>query len=387
MPNLYDYLNWRGDLSLKQAPFNDIDALILSRVSYLPFDGIVPESFKECISLGEANAALEAAGDSVHYMMKADKALLPAAAACPRFSPMLLSGFTNRIDAGLEKQFSAMVIAPGEGRHFISYRGTDNSMVGWKEDFNMSFMRNVPSQLEAVSYLEDAVEALRGQLVLGGHSKGGNLAVYAAAFCRPGAQKRVAKVYNYDGPGFHAEVMAEPGYLAVRERVATIVPQSSVVGLLLEHEENFGIIKSSQRSVMQHDLYSWEVLRDDFIYLDETTGSSRFLDKTLRVWLAEMSSEERAAFIEGLYSIINATNSKNLKELSAKKWYEHARAGLKALIGLDEHTRMVLGKTLLSLVSAAKDNLNIFLPDFLNRSNGLKKLEEQNGDEGPTDAA
>lgn len=379
MSDLYDYLNWRGDLSLKQAPLNNIDTLILSRVSYLPFAGIVSGNFKERTSLAEAERALAAAGESAHYIMEADRALLPALAACQRFRPMLLSGFVNQVDDRTEKQFSALVVAPGDGTHFISYRGTDDTMTGWKEDFNMSFMTKVPSQLEAVFYLEAAARSLRGKLSLGGHSKGGNLAAYAAAFSRPRVQRRILKVFNYDGPGFHAETLAEPGFAAVRDKIVTIVPQSSVVGLLLEHEENFSIIQSKYSGFMQHDLYSWSVMRDDFIYLDAMTGGSRFVDQTLRAWLGEMSIAERSAFIEGLYSIINATRAKNLRELSARKWYEHARAGLKALIGLDEHTRMVLGKTLLALIAAARGNLHIFLPEFMHRQNGVKKPGVQNG--------
>lgn len=375
MPNLYDYLKWRGDITIKQAPINIIDAMILSRISYLPFCGIVPESFKEKISMAAANEALQADA-SAHYIMQADRDLLPSVAACPRFSSMRLSGFVNSIDNTQQKQFSAMVVEPGDGTSFVSYRGTDDSLIGWKEDFNMSFMKEVPAQLEAVAYLEAAAASLRGKFLLVGHSKGGNLAAYAGAFCKPKTQKRIMGIYNFDGPGFHAETMAQPGYVAIRDKISTIVPQSSVVGLLLEHEEDFSIISSSQMSFSQHDLYSWEVMAADFIYLDTMTSSSHFVDSTIRCWLAEMSTEERSAFIEGLFSIINATNSNNLKELTAKKWYEHARASLTAIINLDDHTRMVLGKTIGALMGAAKDNLHIFLP-FLEKKRGAKKTGEK----------
>lgn len=379
MPNLYDYLDWRGDLPIKKVPLCAVDTLILSRVSYLPFGGIVPSGFKEGVSVAEANAALEKAGDSAHYIIQRDRALLPAVAATPRFSGMQLCGFVNQFDERVEKQFSAMVIKPGDGGNFISYRGTDDTIIGWKEDFNMSFMTRVPAQLEAVKYLEEAARRLRGPLVLGGHSKGGNLAVYAAAFCPPKVQKRVQAIYNYDGPGFHAATMAEPGYAAVRGRTNTIIPQSSVVGLLLEHAEDYRIIGSSQAGLMQHDLYNWDVLRDDFVYLDTVTSSSRFIDKTLHDWLAGLDYEARSAFIDALFSIINATNSTNLKELTAKKWYEHAKAGLRAVIDLDDETRAVLGRTLLALVKSAKDNIDVFMPDFMTRKKleGKKPLEQK----------
>lgn len=376
MPSLYDYLDWRGDLSLEQAAFNHVDSMILSRVSYLPLDGIVPEDFKQGISIAGAGQALGAAGDSAGYIMKADKALLPALAAAPRFSGMRLSGFVNRIDDEAEKQFCAMIIRLENGLNYLSYRGTDDTLVGWKEDFNMSFMSKVPSQLDAVAYLEEAAGSLRGDFILGGHSKGGNLAVYAASFCSRRVQKRVAAIYNFDGPGFHPEVIGHPGYLAVRGRIKSVIPQSSIVGMLLEQHDGYSIIRSSQSGFMQHDLYSWEVLRDGFIYLDDISDGSRFMDNTLRAWLAEVDAAQRSLFIDGLYSVISATQAKNFKELTGKKWYEHGMAGIKALINLDENTRMMLGKALWALVKAGKDNLHIFMPDFIKKGKDAKKMED-----------
>lgn len=365
MPNLYDYMKWRGDLSIEQDGLNDVDYLILSRISYLPFDGIVPEGLDNGVSIAEAAAVLLADGDSRRYIMRADKDLLPAAATCERFRSMLLSGFVNQIDVEKEKQFSAMVISIGNSEHFISYRGTDDSMIGWKEDFNMSFMPQVPAQLEAVNYIEKIAPQLSSlfrndNLLVGGHSKGGNLAVYASAFCSPKIQKRIARIYNFDGPGFHTETLAQQGFERIGDKICTMLPQSSIVGMLLEYEGEYSIVQSLESGYMQHDMYTWEVMGKELVLLDTVTNSSRFIDRTLKTWLADMNTEQRAAFIEGLYGVINATNSRNLGELSARKWYEHAIAMVKALINLDEHTRMVLGKTLLALAKVAKDNFYIY---------------------------
>ncbi|NLL41787.1 MAG: DUF2974 domain-containing protein [Firmicutes bacterium] len=354
MATLFDYLKWRGDLSLQQTALNEIDSLILSRLSYLPWDGIVPASFGREISVAEAGEIFFAQDDpQENLIMKADLPFLQAVAASPRFANMTLCGYTNQVDPAREKQFAALVIKAAPELAYVSYRGTDLSLAGWKEDFNMSFCTPVPAQLDAVQYLNDAAGTLPGFLGAGGHSKGGNLAVYAASFCKPEVQDRLVFVHNHDGPGFDACVLESEGYRRVAERIKTFIPQSSVVGMLLQHEEDYFVVRSKQVGLMQHDLFSWEVERDQFVYLDQVTDQSKFIDHTLKTWLTHLPPEQREQFVDTLFSILEATNASTLRELTLN-WHKNARIVLRSIREMDDEMRRNISHALGLLLEAAK---------------------------------
>ena len=379
MANLFDYLKWRGGLSLEQTPINDIDSLILSRLSYLPFDGIVPPSCTDTITIAEAARDLlnrETLEDEL--IMKADLPFLHEVGASRRFANMRLCGYTNQVDPNAEKQFAALVIRVAPLYSYVSYRGTDLSLAGWKEDFNMSFCTPVPAQIDAVTYLNEVATTLRGRLFVGGHSKGGNLAVYAAAFAKPEVQERILFVHNHDGPGFDACVLESEGYRRISERIKTFIPQSSVVGMLLQHEEDYYVVHSTQIGLMQHDLFSWEVDRDQFVYLDEVDEHSRFVDHTLKTWLTQVSPEQREQFVDALFSILEETNASSLKELTAN-WHKNAIIVLKSIRSMDDEMRHNISQALRLLFEAAKQTVrgsiqrNAPKPKFLQQRRPQKK--------------
>lgn len=359
MTNVFDYLLWRGDLKLDTVPFNDVDALILSRLSYIPFDGIVPEDFaKDAVLLKEAAKTCLAmaekapAGKQV-FRMEDDPRLLSALLESPRFSDMRLTGYVNRFDPEKEKQFSAItVILEPDKTNFVAYRGTDGTLVGWKEDFNMGYQSAVPAQLDAVDYLEGVAKALPGTLRIGGHSKGGNLAVYAAAFSLETVQARILDVYNNDGPGFDTAVTQQAGFARIIGRVHTFVPQGSIIGQLLLHEETSAVIHSTNLGgLLQHDLYSWEIRRDGFVKAEELTNSSKVIDRTLKDWFTQMSPEMRGRMIDGVYSVLSATGAVTLSELAHGK---NAMAAVKALREMDEPTRKVIQEAMERLAESFK---------------------------------
>jgi len=249
--------------------------------------------------------------------------LLARAAKTKRFGEVSLSRYVNHICDGEQKQFSAVTFTWKNREKtetaFVAFRGTDDTIIGWKENFNMSFMQPVPSQLEAVSYLEEVSRSFFGNMYVGGHSKGGNLAVFASVKCAPHIKKRIIKTYNMDGPGFDEDFISGADYADMRDRIHTVVPQSSVVGMLLEHEENYEVVKSDQVGLLQHNGFSWEVMGGSFIHLDSITGESRIIDETLKRWIAEMSPEERKAAIDSIYDSLTNTNAKTLSDLNADK--------------------------------------------------------------------
>lgn len=205
MSNIFDYLEWRGDLSIKVDKFNEIDNLILSRLSYFPFDGLF-ESNEE-IELKEVYERYKKLGTTGRILQKEDIDLFPLLAKSNRFGDLKLTRYTNKLDLIKEKQFSAITILLPDEIIYVSYRGTDNTVVGWKKDFNMSFSELVPSQTDAVEYLENVAKAYNKKLLVGGYSKGGNLAVYVGTFCKKEIQNNIIKIYNNDGSGFVDKVL------------------------------------------------------------------------------------------------------------------------------------------------------------------------------------
>ncbi|MDR0877802.1 MAG: DUF2974 domain-containing protein [Treponema sp.] len=365
MADIFDYLFWRGDLTLAQSPFNAVDNIILTHLSYLPFDGIVPgPEEKSAITVAEAAERFAQArlanSPGTEPIFKEDPLLLEKIKDCDRYRNMKLAGFINQIDISQEKQFAALSIITGDESSFITYRGTDDTLVGWKEDFNMCFSDTIPAQKDAVIYLEKMSKQFKGPLRIGGHSKGGNLAVYAAAFCVANIRRRIFEIYSNDAPGFHESVIESKGYQIIREKIRSYVPQSSVVGMLLKHEDDYTVVKSNELGLLQHDIYSWEVTGNDVVRLDTVTLGSQFIDRTLKEWLSKVDVENRQRFIDTLYNILASTKARSIPELAESR-FKTAGTILQTYKDIDDPTRKMISNTLSLLLDSARNNINTFL--------------------------
>lgn len=343
---MLDYTKWRGDLPYRQIPFNLVDALLCSRIVYLPLD-LVLITKKTSMTLGEAASEIVQMKDyKKKLLIKDDDELLHLAIHNPRLSDIVLSGFINEKNPEDQMQFCAMTMEIPDTGKAIVYRGTDSTLLGWKEDFNMSFQNSVPGQHRAVKYLEDNIQPEDERIYMIGHSKGGNFAVFASAFCAPDIQKKIRQIYNFDGPGFQQEIINTPGYQAVVGRIHTYVPQSSIVGMLLEHEETYTVIKSDSKvNFMQHDTYSWLTDRDGFHILRSITIPSQIIDHTLKDWVAHMSVEQREQVIDSLYEAISKTNARTIRDLRHNP-VGNIRKILSSLQGLDDPTRHMIWNAL-----------------------------------------
>lgn len=342
MANCFDYLLWRGDLTLTQSPFNEVDGMILARLSYVPFE-LIGKRPGMPLNLGDAAAALLAHPELVDCVrMENDVRLLSALAESPRFRSMELSGYVNQVAE--DTQFSALTVRLKNRLYFVAYRGTDNTLAGWNEDFDMAYLSPVPAQKRAVEYLTDLARKIPGRLILGGHSKGGNLAVYAGAFCSSDIRKRIDTVYNYDGPGFLDEVLADKGYRAIRNRIRTYIPQTSIVGMFLGHGETPTVISSTQNfAPLQHDTYSWEVSRDRLVRVDSVTEASMLIDQIIKEWSAGIDYARRKQFVDAVFQMLRETNAETMDQLS-ENWSDSALSMARSLRHLDEPTRRaVLG--------------------------------------------
>ena len=249
-----------------------------------------------------------------------------------------------------ETQFAALTVLLDDGSAFLAFRGTDGTLVGWKEDFNLSFMDVVPAQLEAAGYIQDFAASFPGQLRLGGHSKGGNLAAAGGALSAVKVRDRIASVWSFDGPGLNPYLLARPGYQELRTRLRSFVPRSSVVGLLLAHEEPHTVVDSDQQGLFQHDPYSWQVLGPDFVRLEEVDAGSRLIDRTLKNWLAGLTGAQRETVADTLYELLSSGDAKTVKEALEPRYLAGA---LRAALDADPQDLLTVAGSLARLAGAA----------------------------------
>ena len=357
MADMLDYLAWRGDLEFSAVPPNEVDSLIFSQIIYIDFDSVLPdgESARPISLLAAMKAYLKLRREQGQkaklgaLIPKEILLLATHAARSKRFGSLHVSSFVNRINEEDQSQFCAMTFDLG-GAKYIVFRGTDDTIVGWKESFNMSFMHPIPAQSEALEYLKRVCDGYDGDIYLGGHSKGGNLAVFSAVEAPENIKSRIKAVYNNDGPGFTREFIESEKYLEIKDRIQTFVPESSVVGMLLEHEESYVVVKSTQSGIFQHNGLTWEVMGGEFIHLDTVTKESKKIDVDLKRWLSTMSNEERKRILDTIYEILVATDVKTLSDITADKLKL-----VKAWGSLDDESKTLIKKCVKALISARKD--------------------------------
>jgi hypothetical protein len=200
----------------------------------------------------------------------------------------------------------------------------------------------------------------KGPLRVCGHSKGGNLAIYAASQCDAKIQRRITDVYSNDSPGFHEKVIASAGFAQIKDRIHSFIPQESVVGLLLEHGNVPRVIKRSQAGLRPHEMHSWEVTHNDMVHVDSVTQSSQFVNKTLREWIGALDIAHREQFFEALFTVLSASQAKSLPELGSL-WFRNAGLMLKSISNIDDSTRDLIRKTLAALISTARRNIETLL--------------------------
>lgn len=336
------------------APFNEIDNIILAMSTFVDLTGIVSaDPADEPVAFPAAVKQFDRGAGQSNYI----GAIIPStmldvarqAAECPRFADMRVIGFVNEVDEQQQMQFSALTYLLSDGSVYVAFRGTDDTLVGWKEDLMLGFKTPIPAHVRAVEYMERVAASHGGGLRLGGHSKGGNVAMWAAAFSSPRVRDRIITVYNNDGPGFLPAVIDTDEYRDVAERIITFIPQSSVVGVMLEQSPHYRIIKSSQTGILQHDPMSWEVMGSRFVYLDKRSRFGEQSDENLKNLVYSMTDEERAQFAETVFSIIDSTGAKTLTDMSHAK-VKSFNTMMKTIRGLDRETRDSMLRALVTLL-------------------------------------
>ena len=301
MKNIIDYIKEYGNLTFEEYPFNNVDSLILSQISYIKFENSSIDIESEIHLLNDFENEINDLCTNTRVPELNEELFLQTIHSL-RYEAITISHLQTNFDKDNEKQFCAMAYHLPNQTDYIAFRGTDASFVGWKEDFNLCFQENIPSQISALNYVNNY--KTNHKLILGGHSKGANLALYAGIH----THNPIYCIYNHDGPGFLTPYQTD-------KKVFKTIPQSSVIGLLLEETNNYQIIQSDAISILQHDPFTWCVENGDFIYLKQNDQLSKHTQSTLSKWLKSIDVNTRKQVIDTIYSIFsNYENPKDLRK-------------------------------------------------------------------------
>lgn len=358
MPNINDYLSWRGDLSFAADPLNEVDALVFSVLAYLDMDGLVPESIDEAIRVHTLSNRYQAAGFDQTALITDPSIALRSARDTERIGQARVFAFRNTIDADRLLQFSAVSFLLPGGEVFVAFRGTDDNIVGWREDVALVY-NTTEGQRMAARYLSYIGGLTSGRLYVGGHSKGGNFAEYAAAFCDSGVQERILCVFSNDGPGLSKELTESDPYRRIADRILLIQPEGSVVGALLSHGGKTRYIKSSEHGgIGQHHPYSWQVQGGRFVYADARSSSGALIDETVSKWVDSLSPYAVEQIEKAVFEPLGASGAETLTQLSDKEnRLRSMNVILSAARGLDTETARSVTESLKSLSVRYRDVL------------------------------
>lgn len=322
MGNVISYIDEFGGYTFVEKPMCELDGLILSHLSYYVYDGIVPtlEEAPASIKLEDLGRDIDKENFiSVKWELEKNRELFEKVTSSRRYRSARACFYVHEIDNDSAVQFGAVTFVLGNGDVFVSFRGTDDELVGWKEDFYMACRAPVGAQIRSAEYInriaEHFIKRKNLRLYLGGHSKGGNLAVYAAMCCDDHVKRKIARIYDMDGPGFHPEFMKHLDYDRIKDKIFKIVPDGSFVGLLMETRTDYTLIKSTQIGLSQHVTLSWCVEGDSFVRSNAADPSRKALYDKINQWIYDMSREQVDNFTENLFKLIEITEASTLTDL------------------------------------------------------------------------
>lgn len=351
MGTIIDYIKEYGDYTFEEKPVNEVDSLILGQFAYLKFDGLVPDIEDNAEAVDMQYLMQHKDYDNLYAderYRKKNTELFTVMAQSKRFGNLRIGNYVNQIEQEKETQFSAVTFQLPDGTYYVAFRGTDENIVGWKEDLNLAFSEPVPGQLMSVEYLNRTAKRFTDPFYVGGHSKGGNLAVYASMNCTEEIQDKIAAIFCHDGPGFRPEVKEKCGYGSIESRIRRTIPHSSLVGLILYSEGSYRVVESKYIGPMQHDPYSWLTDGDDFQIVNQVYSSAMIMDTALNAWILSLSQEQMHIFVDTLYEVVKASESDNLIDFTAN-WKRSIQGIMEAVKSVDADAKQVMNEMLKAL--------------------------------------
>lgn len=380
--NCFDYLKWRGDLTFEVSPLNCIDVLIFSQLGYLNFDGLLTDSFRFQETLYTLNQKFISSANyderkNMGVLINRDIPLLfDIVSKSNRFALVKVCGYVSVLDFENEIQFSATTFCYAQKKYITIFRGTDDSIVGFKEDFKLAYLDVIPSQTLALNYFKQAEKELKGDFIIAGHSKGANQAMFVAVNVDKKTQNKISAVYNLDGPGFSEEFYQRESFKNIQDRLYSFYPYFSVVGMIFNHPVNYQIVKSSENAIMQHDPISWQLVGTSFVTEEDFSKESKFFYVSINEWTKNLSLSDKQKFVTTLFEIIESSGAKFNSDIDENKLESYTKMVV-SFAKLDSSTRSQIFKFISNLVDIARANLpmiNIF-KNVHTKSNLLEEVK------------
>lgn len=348
MRNIIDYIK-EEQRTFEEKKLNQVDSLIFSNFIYMNLEYVFQSDDNKKNIIQSKEIEIRDFLQREHFSKMFKNIIMPQQfesflyelAASRRFRNVKVKYFVNLNDNNIEKQFAAVSFIINNEYSYIAFRGTDDSFNGWKEDFNMAYKCPVPSQEEALEYVNKYYKKLTQKIYLGGHSKGGNLAVYSLVKASDKIQDKIECVFSHDGPGFRKEFIESEEFKKIKGKIRKTLPQSSIVGMLLQTQENYKIVNSDAFFLLQHDPFSWQVKNSDFDYTENLTGGAKYTNVTISKWLNELNDKKREKVVNQMFKALYATNETTFTSL-AVNWKKNLPIIMGELRGLDEETKEIM---------------------------------------------
>ena len=357
MKNMLDYIKEFGHISFEERAFSEIDALVLTELEYLPLEKVVPsdENGENFVTVKEIAAYMKEHKkqlfDENPMMMTEERHEVSQVIADePRFQSMKFFGAVSIWDKDTTKQFAAITVEVEPGVRLVIFRGTDDTLIGWKEDFLMTYSPLIAAQMDAKEYLAKQASLFDGDLMVSGHSKGGNLALYAAATQEEDVQLRILDIFCFDSPGLYRSVIETKGYQNIVPLAMRYIPQDALVGLMLESEVPYVIVKSNAIGAMQHSAMTWGIEDGQFVKVEKLTKSSQLNDQTFKKWTETVSDEELELFWNVFFELLFTAGIETVNDVYGQ-FMHYVQEFLKLAGKMDEEKRELLVRIALLLVS------------------------------------
>lgn len=372
MNNIISYIEEYGDRTFEEFPFNEVDSLVLCQLSYLNYEGFVG-GFDSENPVTEVTKIYEAPNrDDIlkgYWYTNNNRELFAAFATSDRFKDTKMAYYEQIINESADAQFSAVTYILTDKNIYVAYRGTDATLIGWKEDMKLAYSEPLRSQELAADYLDRVADHVSGSFRIGGHSKGGNLAVYAAMFCAHDTRKRVIEIFDNDGPGFRPEILKEGHFASIRNRIHKFIPKSSIVGILLADEIEYEVIECWSVGALQHNSYVWKSNEGQFVRSKGMTNTKIRNDSALNEWIYSLSDVEVSTFIDALFDVLTASDAKNVFDL-IKDPTKSVASAFAAYKEMDQKAKDTLRTILKRLIEINEEKV---LEEFVEKSRALKE--------------
>ena len=382
MADIIDYALLNAHKDFDTLPYSKIDSLVFSELAYLSFDNIVPDLKNRGKGLLFSDIAENENYEAIFPLERTaerNKKLLNAVSYSNRYGKVRVNYYEDIFDIEKDTQFCAITFILPNGDACVAFRGTDSTITGWKENFNMLFTSPVSAQSHSVTYVDTIAKKITGNIILTGHSKGGNLAIYSGTMCSPLAKAKIVEIQSFDSPGFTKEFIESAEHIEAEKIITKYIPEESLIGVLLNNRENYRIIKSEGSGIMQHDPFLWQIdiTNNDFIDGEKLYMSSKFFDATFNDWVYSSTPEQREQFVEALFKMINTANTENAT--SFIDWSENLKNNSSVIYenlkGLDPETRNLVLKGFGNLFSTINKNVKSTPKKLWNDT--LKKIKEK----------